>query len=59
MRARISTARMAVASRQLARSGASVGAIATSYRRYLDPHRDAPAPLFDGLHPARATENAA
>jgi tryptophan 2,3-dioxygenase len=52
-------ARLAVASRQLARSGSSIGAIATSYRRYLDPHRDAPAPLFDGLHPARATENAA
>ncbi len=50
----------AVAACLLARAGASAGALATSYRRYLDPQRDAPASLFQGLHAAKpAAEKAA
>lgn len=53
-RTQFQRAHMAVAARQLARAGT------TPYRRYIDPHRDAPASLFDGLHAAKpATEKAA
>jgi tryptophan 2,3-dioxygenase len=45
-RAQFHGVHVAVAERQLARTGAA------PHRRYLDPHRDAPASLFDGLHAA-------
>jgi tryptophan 2,3-dioxygenase len=50
---------MAVAMRQLARVGVSVGTGGTSYKRYLDKYLNEHAPLFDGLQAREAAKEKA